>query len=117
MSTEAKCPFRHMAGEARSGREWWPSQLNLKILRQNASLSDPMREGFDYAEAFRSLDLAAVKKDLEQCGRGAERFFPGTPAGKARRGIPKARRTRVRQHAWKPRAVRLRALQAMIPTV
>jgi catalase-peroxidase len=66
MSTESKCPFQHAAaaGSVKTSRDWWPHQLNLKILRQNSSLSDPMGEGFDYAEQFKGLDLAAVKKDL-----------------------------------------------------
>ena len=64
MSTEAKCPFNHTAGEGTSNRDWWPNQLNLKILHQHSSLSDPMDKDFNYAEAFKSLDLAAVKKDL-----------------------------------------------------
>ncbi|HLB92269.1 MAG TPA: catalase/peroxidase HPI [Terriglobales bacterium] len=64
MATEAKCPFHHAAGEGTSNRDWWPSQLKLKILHQHSLLSDPMGEDFNYAEAFKSLDLAAVKKDL-----------------------------------------------------
>ena len=64
MSTEMKCPFHHAAGEGTSNRDWWPNQLNLRILHQHSSLSDPMDKDFNYAEAFKSLDLAAVKKDL-----------------------------------------------------
>jgi catalase-peroxidase len=64
MTTEAKCPFNHAAGEGTSNRDWWPSQLKLNILHQHSTLSDPMDKGFNYAEAFKSLDLAAVKKDL-----------------------------------------------------
>ena len=64
MATEAKCPFNHAAGEGTSNRDWWPNQLKLKILHQHSSLSDPMDKNFNYAEAFNSLDLAAVKKDL-----------------------------------------------------
>jgi catalase-peroxidase len=64
MSTESKCPFHHTAGEGTSNQDWWPNQLNLKILSQHSSLSDPMDKDFNYAEAFKSLDLAAVKKDL-----------------------------------------------------
>ena len=64
MSTEAKCPFHHSTGAGTSTADWWPSQLNLKILHQNSSLSDPMDPSFDYAKAFKSLDLTAVKKDL-----------------------------------------------------
>ncbi|WP_158820408.1 catalase/peroxidase HPI [Granulicella sp. S156] len=64
MSTEAKCPFNHTAGGGTKNHDWWPSQLNLKILHQHSSLSDPLDKDFNYAEAFKSLDLAAVKKDL-----------------------------------------------------
>ncbi|KQV27473.1 catalase/peroxidase HPI [Rhizobium sp. Root1204] len=64
-----KCPVMHgsltsNSGEGTSNREWWPNQLNLKILHQNSALSDPMGVGFDYAEAFKTLDLAAVKQDI-----------------------------------------------------
>ena len=64
MSSEAKCPFNHAAGEGTSNRDWWPSQLKLKILHQHSYLSDPLDKDFNYAEAFKSLDLAAVKKDI-----------------------------------------------------
>src|SRR6202789_1053707 len=64
MSSEAKCPFHHTAGEGTSNRDWWPNQLKLNILHQHSSLSDPMDKDFNYAEAFNSLDLAEVKKDL-----------------------------------------------------
>ncbi len=64
-----KCPVMHgsltsNSGEGTSNREWWPNQLNLKILHQNSALSDPMGAGFNYAEAFKALDLGAVKQDL-----------------------------------------------------
>jgi catalase-peroxidase len=64
MSTETKCPFNHTAGGGTSNRDWWPKQLSLKILHQHSTLSDPMGKGFNYAEEFKSLDLAAVKNDL-----------------------------------------------------
>jgi catalase-peroxidase len=64
MSTEAKCPFKHQAGSGTSNRDWWPNQLRLDTLHQRSSLSDPMGGDFNYAEEFKSLDLAAVKKDL-----------------------------------------------------
>src|SRR6476620_4496171 len=62
MSTETKCPFNHAGGM--SNRDWWPNQLRLDILHQHSSLSNPMSGDFNYAEEFKSLDLAAVKKDL-----------------------------------------------------
>ena len=64
MATEAKCPFHHTAGEGTSNRDWWPNQLSLKILHQHSPLSDPMGKDFNYAQAFKSLDLAEVKKDI-----------------------------------------------------
>ncbi|WP_346830358.1 catalase/peroxidase HPI [Pseudomonas abietaniphila] len=64
MATESKCPFNHAAGGGTTNRDWWPNQLNLKILHQHSSLSDPMGEDFDYAKEFKSLDFDAVKKDL-----------------------------------------------------
>jgi catalase-peroxidase len=60
----SKCPFHQTGGGGTSNRDWWPSQLNLRILHQHSSLSDPMDKDFNYAEAFNSLDLAAVKKDF-----------------------------------------------------
>lgn len=76
MTTEAKCPFLHPAGAGRSLQEWWPERLNLHILRQNASLSDPMDEGFDYAKEFNSLDFAAVKRDLEALMTDSQSWWP-----------------------------------------
>ncbi|HEX4007420.1 MAG TPA: catalase/peroxidase HPI [Acidobacteriaceae bacterium] len=64
MPTEAKCPFHHAAGGGTTNRDWWPKQLNLRILHQHSPVSDPMDKDFNYKEAFNSLDLAAVKKDL-----------------------------------------------------
>jgi catalase-peroxidase len=76
MSTEGKCPFTHTAGGGTSNRDWWPNQLNLKILHQNSSLSDPMGQGFDYAKEFKSLDLAAVKKDLTAVMTDSQDWWP-----------------------------------------
>ncbi len=61
-----KCPFPHgnTSVSARSNRDWWPNQLNLKILHQNSALSNPMGKAFNYAEEFKKLDLEALKKDL-----------------------------------------------------
>jgi len=63
MSNEAQCPFsggaaRHTAASAPTNAQWWPDQLNLKILDQPSARSNPMGGDFDYAQAFRSLDLA-----------------------------------------------------------
>ena len=63
-----KCPFsggalKQSAGGGTRNRDWWPNQLNLSILRQHSSLSNPMGEDFNYAEEFKSLDLDTVKQD------------------------------------------------------
>jgi catalase-peroxidase len=76
MSTEAKCPFNHTSGDGTSNRDWWPKQLNLKLLHQHSSLSDPMGEGFNYTEEFNSLDLAAVKKDLLAVMTDSQPWWP-----------------------------------------
>jgi catalase-peroxidase len=70
MTDDRKCPVtgganKQATGRGTSNRDWWPNQLNLKILHQHSRLSDPMGKGFNYAEEFKSLDLAAVKKDLQ----------------------------------------------------
>jgi len=76
MSNETKCPFHHTAGTGKSNRDWWPNQLNLAVLHQHSSLSDPMDKGFNYAEAFKSLDLAAVKKDLVALMTDSQDWWP-----------------------------------------
>ncbi|GLU33352.1 catalase/peroxidase HPI [Trinickia caryophylli] len=76
MSTEAKCPFHHTAGGGTTNRDWWPNRLDLKILHQHSSLSDPMGADFDYAEAFKALDLAAVKQDLHALMTDSQDWWP-----------------------------------------
>ena len=71
-----KCPFNHSAGGGKSNSDWWPNQLNLKVLHQHSPLSDPMGKGFDYAEEFESLDLAAVKKDLLALMTDSQDWWP-----------------------------------------
>src|SRR5712672_1676457 len=74
--TEAKCPFNHSNGVGASNRDWWPEQLNLGILQQHSSLSNPMGEEFNYAEEFKSLDLDAVKKDIEKVMTTSQEWWP-----------------------------------------
>ena len=76
MSTEAKCPFHHVAGAGPSNQDWWPNQLKLDILRQHSSKSNPMGEDFNYAEEFKSLDLDAVKKDLRALMTDSQDWWP-----------------------------------------
>ena len=78
---ESKCPFiggalKQSAGGGTSNRDWWPNQLNLNILRQHSSLSNPMGEDFDYAEEFKKLDLNAVKKDLFDLMTKSQDWWP-----------------------------------------
>jgi len=79
MSNESKCPVssgaRHTAG-ASANASWWPNQLNLTILHQNSSLSDPMGEAFDYASEFKSLDLDAVVTDLHALMTSSQDWWP-----------------------------------------
>ena len=74
-----KCPVlghRHTAVGAAANQHWWPNQLNLKMLHQNSPLSDPTGGGFNYAEAFKTLDLAAVKKDIEAVMTTSQDWWP-----------------------------------------
>jgi len=76
MSTESKCPFHHAAGGGTSNRDWWPNQLKLELLHQHSSKSNPMGEDFNYAEEFKSLDLAAVKKDIAALMTDSQDWWP-----------------------------------------
>jgi catalase/peroxidase HPI len=76
MLAEAECPFVHAAGSGTSIHDWWPNQLNLKLLRQNSPQSDPMGPDFNYAEEFKSLDLAAVKADLRALMTDSQDWWP-----------------------------------------
>ena len=72
---EAKCPFNHGASMP-TNRDWWPKQLNLKVLHQQSPLSDPMGKDFSYAEEFKSLDLNAVIKDLHALMTDSQDWWP-----------------------------------------
>ncbi len=81
--SESKCPFLNgsmqratAAGGGTSNRDWWPNQLPLNILRQHTSRSNPMDDGFDYVEAFKSLDLESVKKDLTELMTDSQDWWP-----------------------------------------
>jgi catalase-peroxidase len=81
MSTESKCPFSGAAhnttlGGAQSNADWWPNQLNLKLLQQHSPLSSPMGKEFDYAEEFKSLDLDGVVKDLHKLMTDSQDWWP-----------------------------------------
>jgi len=81
MTEESKCPVtgktsKSSAGSGMSNRDWWPNQLNLKILHQHSELSNPMGEAFNYAEEFKKLDLEAVKKDLYALMTDSQDWWP-----------------------------------------
>ncbi|NLV43903.1 MAG: catalase/peroxidase HPI [Candidatus Hydrogenedentes bacterium] len=81
MNGESKCPVTgkthaHPAGKGTSNRDWWPNQVNLKILHQHSELSNPMDKAFNYAEEFKKLDLAAVKKDLYALMTDSQDWWP-----------------------------------------
>lgn len=81
LNGESKCPFpgeaiKKTAGSGTRNRDWWPNQLKLNILRQHSSLSDPMGDSFDYASEFKTLDLAAVKKDIFDLMTTSQDWWP-----------------------------------------
>jgi len=76
MSAEAKCPFHHSGSPNTTNRDWWPNQLNLNLLAQHSSLSDPMGRNFNYAEEFKSLDYNALKKDLAALMTDSQDWWP-----------------------------------------
>jgi len=78
---EPKCPFtggmlKQSAGAGTRNRDWWPNQLKLNILRQHSELSNPMGQAFDYAEEFKSLDLAALKQDINELMTTSQAWWP-----------------------------------------
>ena len=75
MADESKCPFTG-GGRKRINRDWWPNQLDLQVLHHNSTLSNPMGAAFDYAAAFKSLDLAAVIKDLRALMTQSQDWWP-----------------------------------------
>jgi catalase-peroxidase len=76
MASEAKCPFHHSSSANPTNRDWWPNQLNLNLLAQHSSLSDPMDRNFNYAEEFKSLDYNALKKDLAALMTDSQDWWP-----------------------------------------
>ncbi|WP_305976326.1 catalase/peroxidase HPI, partial [Pseudoalteromonas tunicata] len=76
MADTAKCPFNHTAGMGTSNQDWWPNQLNLAMLHQHSALSDPMASDFNYAQAFKSLDLDALIQDLNYLMTDSQPWWP-----------------------------------------
>lgn len=75
-TSKSKCPFHHTAGEGAENRDFWPSQLRIDLLHQHSMKSNPMGADFDYRDAFRKLDLAAVKQDLAALMTDSQDFWP-----------------------------------------
>src|SRR5581483_1384467 len=75
-STESKCPVAHGGHKAQTNTDWWPNQLDLRVLHQHSPLSDPMGEEFNYAKEFKSLDLKAVVKDLRSLMTDSQEWWP-----------------------------------------
>src|SRR5215470_15538448 len=76
-----RCPvnggaLKYAVSSRKSNRDWWPNALDLSVLRQNSSLSDPMGEGFNYAEEFKSLDIEAVIQDLRHLMTDSQDWWP-----------------------------------------
>jgi catalase-peroxidase len=76
MDSEQTCPFSGKAHSGRSNQDWWPNHLNLKVLQQNPPARDPMGGDFNYAEAFATLDLDALKQDIEQVMTTSQDWWP-----------------------------------------
>src|SRR4051794_35229550 len=83
MTSESKCPVmngaahhHHTAAGSRSNRDWWPKQLNVQILHQNPPQGNPMGKEFNYAEEFKTLDLGALKKDIEAVMTTSQDWWP-----------------------------------------
>src|SRR6201996_7679186 len=75
-SSESKCPVAHGGSRSFTNRDWWPNQVNLRVLHQHSDLSDPMGEEFDYAKEFKTLDLNAVIKDLHALMTDSQPWWP-----------------------------------------
>ncbi|MBB04514.1 MAG: catalase/peroxidase HPI [Pseudooceanicola sp.] len=75
-SAAGGCPVIHRPSGARTNRDWWPNQLNLKVLHQNGVASNPMTPDFDYAEAFKTLDLDALKADIAEVLTDSQEWWP-----------------------------------------
>nr|MDQ3038974.1 catalase-peroxidase [Pseudomonadota bacterium] len=76
MATESKCPFNHTAGGGTSNSDWWPDRLRVDLLTQHSSKTNPLPGEFDYAEAFKKLDLDAVKRDLAALMTDSQDWWP-----------------------------------------
>ena len=107
MSNESKCPIMgHSHAGTIANQRWWPNQLNLKVLHQNAPSGNPMGEDFNYAEEFKTLDLEELKQDIEKVMTTSQEWWPAdyghygplfhSDGVAQRRHVPHPRRTRWR---------------------
>ena len=76
MTDMSKCPFHAQLGGGTTNRDWWPNQLKIEILHQHDSKSNPLDKNFDYKEAFKTLDLNAIKKDLHELMTDSQDWWP-----------------------------------------
>ena len=76
MTEESKCPVNHTAGGGTTNRDWWPNRLRLDVLQQHSARSNPMEPEFDYAKEFKSLDFAALKRDLAALMTDSQDWWP-----------------------------------------
>lgn len=77
MTTEAKCPFNHsVVGAGTTNRDWWPKQLRVDLLNQHSARSNPLAASFNYAEAFKRLDLQALKQELRALMIDSQDWWP-----------------------------------------
>ena len=76
MTEKNQATHKQATGRGRSNRDWWPNQLNLKVLHQNGPLSNPMGGEFNYAEEFKKIDLPSVKKDLQALMTSSQDWWP-----------------------------------------
>ncbi|MBX3414184.1 MAG: catalase/peroxidase HPI [Pirellulales bacterium] len=76
MSNAAQCPIEHTAGGGTSNRDWWPNQIKVELLRQHSNKSNPLGHDFDYAAEFKSLDFAALKKDIAAVMHDSQDWWP-----------------------------------------
>ena len=76
MESKSKCPFTGAAERSKTNRDWWPNQLDLSVLHRNPPQADPMGAEFDYAAEFETLDLAALKQDIEAVMTTSQDWWP-----------------------------------------
>ena len=115
MSDESQCPVVHTT-EGRSNRDWWPNQLNLRTLQQNPPMANPMDEDFNYAEEFKTVDLDALKRDVEAVMTTSQDWWPADYGHYGPLFIRMAWHARARTASTTAAAVRAPACSASRPS-